>query len=40
MKIEGLKEGEYTIELTRENVYISIKVWSGKYWDVSSDFIL
>lgn len=40
LQISGLEEGSYKLWLKKEDVKISFRVFSGKYWEMSSDFLL
>jgi len=38
--ISGLDEGRYAIWLKKEDVRINFRVFSGKHWELSTDFLV
>ncbi len=40
LEISGLKEGLYQLWLKKENVKITVNVYSGQYWNSNPDFII
>lgn len=40
LQISGLEEGRYALWLKKEDVRINFRVFSGKHWELSTDFVV